>query len=204
MFRNSFGFLCSPSVQKSSCRLTHRAVGKDPRFSLLYIFGGWARIAKFGHLTGTLPDGERDTRPMRKAEITPEQIVFLKTRLVEATQEVFARRVASKRLDSMSLKPSKRSPDGVLAGLVVRASARGLKRAEQDLKAVVKFQRCGALTRRGAPCQCAPEPGRDRCKLHGGKSTGPRTEAIRESNRRRAQKRREDWQCSRSCVASLL
>ena len=37
-------------------------------------------------------------------------------------------------------------------------------------------QICGAKTRTGKPCQ-APGNGRgDRCKLHGGKSTGPKTQ----------------------------
>ncbi len=56
---------------------------------------------------------------------------------------------------------------------------------------------CGAKTRRGTKCQAPPVWDKDndvakngRCKLHGGKSTGARTEkgreAIRESNRRRA------------------
>ena len=38
-------------------------------------------------------------------------------------------------------------------------------------------KRCGARTktRNGAPCQCKVVPGRTRCKLHGGLSTGPRT-----------------------------
>jgi hypothetical protein len=55
---------------------------------------------------------------------------------------------------------------------------------------------CGAMTRRGTPCQAPPvwDKSTDtakngRCKLHGGMSTGVRTEAgreaIRESNRRR-------------------
>lgn len=55
---------------------------------------------------------------------------------------------------------------------------------------------CGAKTRRNTPCQAPPvwNKSRDvarngRCKLHGGKSTGPKTkvgrEAIRASNRRR-------------------
>lgn len=34
---------------------------------------------------------------------------------------------------------------------------------------------CGAKTRKGTPCRAKSEPGRKRCKLHGGKSTGPRT-----------------------------
>ena len=130
---------------------------------------------------------------MRKAELTPEQIAFLKTRLVNCTQEVFAQKVVSKRIEGLPMPP-KRSYSGVLAGLVVSASARGLRRAEQDLKTVAKYQRCGAKTRKGKPCQCKPEEGRDRCRFHGGLSTGPKTEAgreaIRESNRRRAVARR--------------
>lgn len=34
---------------------------------------------------------------------------------------------------------------------------------------------CGAKTRRGTECQCQALPGKQRCKLHGGKSTGPKT-----------------------------
>jgi len=36
-------------------------------------------------------------------------------------------------------------------------------------------ERCGAKTRRGTPCQCKALAN-GRCKLHGGKSTGPKTE----------------------------
>nr|WP_281243146.1 HGGxSTG domain-containing protein [Ruegeria marina] len=38
---------------------------------------------------------------------------------------------------------------------------------------------CGAKTRKGHPCRAKSEPGRDRCRFHGGLSTGPRTEAGR-------------------------
>lgn len=37
--------------------------------------------------------------------------------------------------------------------------------------------RCGARTRSGAPCQGPAVRGRGRCRMHGGRSTGPRTEA---------------------------
>lgn len=59
---------------------------------------------------------------------------------------------------------------------------------------------CGARTRAGTPCKarvCQKPGGKlsTRCKLHGGKSTGPRTPEgrarIAESNRARAQARRE-------------
>lgn len=41
-------------------------------------------------------------------------------------------------------------------------------------------QRCGAKTRSGKPCKKPALRGKARCQLHGGKSTGPRTEAGRE------------------------
>lgn len=48
---------------------------------------------------------------------------------------------------------------------------------------------CGAMTRKGSPCRNMSEPGRTRCKFHGGKSTGPRTvegrARIAEAQRRR-------------------
>lgn len=40
-------------------------------------------------------------------------------------------------------------------------------------------QRCGAKTRAGTPCKRAAVSGRGRCPKHGGRSTGPRTEAGR-------------------------
>ena len=38
-------------------------------------------------------------------------------------------------------------------------------------------RRCGAKTRAGGVCQNPAIGGRNRCKLHGGKSTGPKTES---------------------------
>ena len=38
-------------------------------------------------------------------------------------------------------------------------------------------RRCGAKTRAGGACQNPAIGGRSRCKLHGGRSTGPRTPA---------------------------
>jgi hypothetical protein len=35
--------------------------------------------------------------------------------------------------------------------------------------------RCGAKTRSGKPCQARVVPGKRRCRMHGGLSTGPRT-----------------------------
>lgn len=43
-----------------------------------------------------------------------------------------------------------------------------------------KAPRCLARTRLGTPCQCPRIRGRTRCRLHGGLSTGPRTQEGRE------------------------
>ncbi len=40
--------------------------------------------------------------------------------------------------------------------------------------------RCGARTRAGTPCRGPAVRGRLRCRLHGGRSTGPRTAEGRE------------------------
>ncbi|WP_305068699.1 HGGxSTG domain-containing protein [Limimaricola cinnabarinus] len=38
---------------------------------------------------------------------------------------------------------------------------------------------CGAIAPKGCPCRMRPEPGRNQCKFHGGRNTGPRTPAGR-------------------------
>lgn len=43
---------------------------------------------------------------------------------------------------------------------------------------------CGARTRLGKPCQGGKIPGRKRCKWHGGLSTGPRTDAGKQTSLR--------------------
>lgn len=54
--------------------------------------------------------------------------------------------------------------------------------------------KCGARTRSGGVCAVPVVPGKQRCRAHGGLSTGPKTEAGRERIRS-AQKRR--WADSR-------
>ena len=57
------------------------------------------------------------------------------------------------------------------------------------------YERCGAKTRDGLTCWGIRVAGRRRCRMHGGRSTGPKTDAgraaIAESNRRRAELRRQ-------------
>lgn len=50
-------------------------------------------------------------------------------------------------------------------------------------------QICGAKTRKGRPCRMKSEPGKRRCKFHGGMSTGPKT-AEGKARISEAQKRR--------------
>lgn len=58
-----------------------------------------------------------------------------------------------------------------------------------DAAAAKRRLRCGAKTRKGTPCRCKSEPGKRRCKFHGGMSTGAKTaegrERIREAQRLR-------------------
>jgi hypothetical protein len=56
--------------------------------------------------------------------------------------------------------------------------------------------RCGAKTRVGGSCLVRAEPGKARCRFHGGLSTGPKTELgrarIAEAQRRRWRAYREN------------
>lgn len=48
---------------------------------------------------------------------------------------------------------------------------------------------CGARSKRtGQPCHLAPVPGKARCRFHGGKSTGPKTEAGKIASRENGRK----------------
>ncbi|MFD0982561.1 HGGxSTG domain-containing protein [Tropicimonas aquimaris] len=49
---------------------------------------------------------------------------------------------------------------------------------------------CGARTRKGTPCRAKSEPGKKRCRLHGGMSTGPKTE---EGRKQIAEAQRKRW-----------
>ena len=57
-----------------------------------------------------------------------------------------------------------------------------------------EYERCGAKTRDGSKCWGIRVAGKRRCRMHGGRSTGPKTDAgraaIAASNRRRAELRR--------------
>ncbi|HRO14784.1 MAG TPA: helix-turn-helix transcriptional regulator [Paracoccus sp. (in: a-proteobacteria)] len=61
--------------------------------------------------------------------------------------------------------------------------------AREAERAARRRVRCGAKTRKGTPCRNKSEPGRQRCKFHGGLSTGARTPEgiarIRDAQRRR-------------------
>lgn len=63
--------------------------------------------------------------------------------------------------------------------------------AREAAKAARHREPCGAKTRKGHPCRLLSEPGKRRCKFHGGMSTGPKTKEGRE---RIAAAQRLRWQ----------
>ena len=66
-----------------------------------------------------------------------------------------------------------------------REKRRGWLKNDNPPGDFMKAPRCGAKTRRGTPCR-APAMRNGRCRLHGGKSTGPKTpggiERIRQAH----------------------
>jgi hypothetical protein len=59
---------------------------------------------------------------------------------------------------------------------------------------------CGAKTRAGGCCQVRAESGKARCRFHGGKSTGPKTQAGRA---RIAEAQRLRWRHYRERVRAV-
>ena len=75
-------------------------------------------------------------------------------------------------------------------------AASRLRAARIEAEAAAKRRvRCNAKTRKGTPCRCQSEQGKNRCKFHGGRSTGARTPEgkarIAEAQKRRWAKWRE-------------
>jgi len=81
--------------------------------------------------------------------------------------------------------------DGSRVEVGVACDHHGLPRVRLSVSDPPKSRRppCGARTRAGTPCRARCVPGSERCRLHGGLSTGPKTQAgrerISEANRRR-------------------
>ena len=81
-------------------------------------------------------------------------------------------------------------------------------RLEAQAATVLAYRRvpCGALTRKGTPCRALSEPGRRRCRFHGGRSTGPRTAEgkarIAEAQRRRWARWRAERKAGREGAAA--
>ena len=73
--------------------------------------------------------------------------------------------------------------------------------AREAQRAAKRRVLCGAKTRKGNPCLNLSEPGKRRCKFHGGKSTGPR---IGEGRARIAAAQRLRWAKWREKRASGL
>lgn len=67
----------------------------------------------------------------------------------------------------------------------------------QNLSKLDIQSQCGAKTRSGKPCQMKPQPGKSRCALHGGLSTGPMTEAGRQKI---AEAQRARWERHRQAM----
>jgi transcriptional regulator with XRE-family HTH domain len=76
-----------------------------------------------------------------------------------------------------SYKPS--ALDALLEAAITHELSR-MKEREAQRQARLRVTCRAKTTRKGTPCQNKSEPGRKRCKFHGGRSTGPKTAEGRE------------------------
>ncbi|PTV94685.1 helix-turn-helix protein [Rhodobacter aestuarii] len=70
-------------------------------------------------------------------------------------------------------------------------------RARTEAAAAKRRVICEAKTRKGTPCRCKSEPGKRRCKFHGGKSTGAKTPEGRERIGMAQRQRWAKWRAER-------
>ncbi|AXI43508.1 hypothetical protein C1J02_17435 [Sulfitobacter sp. SK011] len=93
--------------------------------------------------------------------------------------------------------------DGVLEWTDAEQSALDREVARLNEKAAIAAARyrqlCGSNTRKGNPCRNMSEPGRRRCKFHGGRSTGPKTP---EGKARIADAQKARWAAYRAAQGS--
>ena len=94
------------------------------------------------------------------------------------------------------------SPFAALDAMVDRKLADAKARAAR--RAARLRVRCGARTRKGSKCRNLSEPGKRRCKFHGGKSTGPRTHEGREKIAEAQRRRWARWRFACSTVEDPL
>ena len=70
-------------------------------------------------------------------------------------------------------------------------------RRRESLRAARRRVACGAKTRKDTACRNKSEPGKKRCKFHGGKSTGPKTQEGRERISKAQRARWAKWRVRR-------
>lgn len=75
------------------------------------------------------------------------------------------------------------SPEQI--NLIIKAEAQ-----RKTTHAQMRRRTCGAMTRKATTCRLKSEPGRQRCRLHGGLSTGPTSS---EGKARIAEAQRKRW-----------
>ena len=96
---------------------------------------------------------------------------------------VFSRNNARARAWGLIQNPERARLDALVEMQIAASRIREARRAAR-----LRVQ-CGAKTRKGTACRNKSEPGKRRCKFHGGLSTGPRTPEgrarIAEAQRRR-------------------
>lgn len=101
--------------------------------------------------------------------LRPEDYEELERRVVEAV-DAWERRFIVRGLGALSPAERERAAEDFRPG-ILRALKRELKQDRQRVP-------CGAYCRTtGNPCRALSVPGKRRCRLHGGLSTGPKTAA---------------------------
>ena len=126
----------------------------------------------------------------RRAEMSRDTVQYWERKAVVDPRQVGPRRFFEV-LGMRDYQTLTRGDGVLLRSRQAAAQGRALLAAAQQSPVL-----CGAQTRTGRPCRMPPEPGRTRCKFHGGKSTGPRTPEGRATIAEAQRKRWAAWRAA--------
>jgi hypothetical protein len=114
------------------------------------------------------PDSRRAWRQWDAAERHWREALCNWTRCYQQLlRQQFARRLLVTTLEALMQATQAEAPE--------RQALRAQRPPRPEYPAHCRGLRCGAMTRAGTPCQRRDLGAGARCKLHGGRSTGPKT-----------------------------
>ncbi|MBL9062750.1 helix-turn-helix transcriptional regulator [Tabrizicola sp.] len=161
---------CKPTIDPRGWAVRKMAEAEPAIAALLRDWATNTRAREMGSTVGADLRGSAAIRTRAGMGLSPLSSMQERPGLFQAAglSDYFGSNARAR--DGFNPSPLEREFQAILARELIRLQEREAERAAR------RRVRCDAkTTRKGTPCRNMSEPGRRRCKHHGGRSTGPRT-----------------------------